>query len=186
MRFDLLVFLAVSMLLAVSASATVFRVDGRGEVVIQFGGAAVVGETVRLSFSYEPADFRLAAFGDNFVRWEPRSFVPLTAIGSESGPISVDPIFSAWILNNLSTSGHDVWQFDTGPNPGTSTFAARNLAGTAFDSPLPKSFEIAHTRFLEQFSENLWKAENVTGLGTAPGAITFMALPGFVWVPDGG
>ena len=147
-----LLWIGLSCVLSMPATATVFRVEGTGEVPFKSGDLGVVGETLSLSFSYDSADFVITSPGS----WRPVAPLPLTVIGSQSGPIpDVGPITSVGIHNNAS--GKDLWSFASRfAGRGTSLFKARNETGSAFDEPLPENFEIAHTRFVEQLLQGFW------------------------------
>ncbi|TWT88429.1 hypothetical protein Mal64_19100 [Pseudobythopirellula maris] len=145
-------------------AATTYRVVGVG-VVSQLSHQGVVGERARLSFEYDPLDFRRTSSSDQFTRWEPNGVIEISVWGSSSGDsLTLQPIKDVV----LHTTEHlTYFDFSTGIPNYTSGGLLRVDApnhDSGLNTSVPASFAEAHQTLLTEvdaggvweFSEYSW------------------------------
>ena len=162
MNIRKLSFILICILFAVAPfQSNAFMLKGEGKVLNDEVG--VTGELVDYYFSYNLSDFVNNSFSQNVASYYAFSPIPVKITGSISGAFSrVDPISRVVVLDNLSGTNYDVWNFTvSGGRHSSEALGAKNLSSDEFNSPLPNSFADAHDIFFPQHAnKSVWTQDS--------------------------
>lgn len=184
------VALCSTMVLAAGSSIDAAPYKFQGAGIVQLDSQGVTGETVTLSFVYDPSNWTLVTQADEFSRWRPPSPIPMNIVGSASGSsFQIHPVVSAELLN-LGPTTDTAWQFSTGTPTASHGGLAKlyaPLKNSQLNVAVPPSFSAAHQIVQDELAAgNIWKTSPSSfSMGTefsiTPLKMDLLILQDFHW-----